>query len=180
MLKFDKKHIDFDKLYWLTGLKGIPDDTRHHINTIHVESGLAAKTDGCRLYLATLDTVSDGDYEIAKRTKSQVWICCASTEGKWPNIESVFDSLPIKKNHIESLFTLPRFDTPGKTVSSFYLNLYQGDIRPLINSDYVSDCLNGFDYVDIYCENEDSPVFFIQATDIHSIEKVAAVMPMRK
>jgi hypothetical protein len=172
-IKKSKFNNDLKTVYWLTGIKTDKHDTRHHIATINVDCGLAWKTNGAVLYGACVDFALNGHFEIVKRTKTEIWLN-EVTRQNWPNVDSIFEAAPV--NYQETLFDISiDHDCIGGCVADFYL-AFNEDYRPKVNSQLVEHCLSGFDHVGIWGNDIDCPVIFI-APDL---EKIAAVMPMRK
>jgi hypothetical protein len=152
---------------------------------------VAYKTDGLRLYAACIQQdVPNGDYEVCKRTKSEIVIMPSENDMDWPDVDSILNKVPNiyqdKKFHKyvdKGSFSHPisfnvhvESDLIGKSVGMFYLDLYENEHKPLINADYVKDALSGFDYCDVWFKDDKDPVFFIDQT----YDRVAVVMPMRK
>ncbi|MCP4262795.1 MAG: hypothetical protein GY774_35600 [Planctomycetes bacterium] len=169
---------DYNSLYWLTSVSGAKSDVRHHINTIHIDSGVAVKTDGSRLHVACLEgDFPDGDYEIIKRTKSEIVINLAEKEGDWPEWERVFKDCPVPFNGTDFQFDIfVDEDFMGGSLARFYRDFHAGgDVKPLVNADFIEAALEGFNNALVWFTDVESPLFFVDS----GMDRVAVLMPLR-
>jgi hypothetical protein len=187
MIRLTKKDptvsSDYNSLYWLTSVQMTKDDTRHHMVTVHIDSGVAVKTDGARIHLACLlGDFPNGDYEIIKRTKSELILNMVNDgslpELSWPDWEMVFDSMPVPNNGSEpNICVNVDQDFMGRTLTRFFMDLYSKDFTgPAIDAFFIETSFAGFEYdTAVYFTDEDHPMFIVDA----DLNRAAALMPFR-
>ena len=182
MIRFTKceNHWDLAKAYWVTGIDGAKFDRRHYIHTLHIDSGVAVKTDGSRLHAACFSTdIPDGDYEIIKRTKSEVVINRVESKD-WADWESVLEIMPktVYHNNKYSYCLFCKSGDSGGMVGYFYYQMANNGLLGWFNADFVADVLSGFEnaYALVWIsEDNNSPLFVFD----ENLDRVAAVMPRR-
>ena len=185
MIRLQKKDPvtsnDYDTLYWLTSVQAATGEKRHHIITVHVESGVAVKTDGKRLHIACLKgNFPDGDYEIIKRTKSELILNPVNNEYEnWPKWETIFDSMPAPNNGATpNIYVIVDPDDMGKTITKFFIQLYSNGLNaPPIDAYYIETALLGFYFygADVYFTDDNEPMFIVDPY----LNRVAVLMSFR-
>ena len=87
-----KELIEFEALYWVTGLKKPKNDERAHITFLYAKSGHLVSTDGAELREVPT-TLPDGFYSILTRNKSKIVLTkeMNTEEGNFPDYESLFE-----------------------------------------------------------------------------------------
>jgi hypothetical protein len=94
MLRLDKHHPDFAALQFVS-LAVSKDKTREALMCINIRDGLAEATDGHRAHRAKLRLdYTAGLYDVAKKTKTELWLAPSACEMQFPDVSRVLPVNP--------------------------------------------------------------------------------------
>ena len=164
-IQTDKNNPMTKDLYWLTGAMK-KNAIRDHMRHVYVSDNTMTATDGARMHHIKLngEGYSDGFYQVAKRTKSDMVLTYSGNDYVYPDVTSF-----VTKPEGTELICEKVENTASKAMAQIIRAMEDNAIDYRLLYDVLSD---GDSWV-VTIQSHNHPIFFENGN------KVAIIMPIR-